>query len=143
MGNPYPLAQEQVAASARQREFEFAVVLTRLREAEANYRGLFENAAEGIFQSTPDGRFLNVNPALARMLGYDSPAELIELVTNIGRQICVKPENREMFKRRLEQDSYVRDFEIEVYRRDGITIWTKINARVVRDATGLVLYYEG
>src|SRR4051794_10862406 len=143
MGDPYPLAREQVEASARQKEFEFEVVLTRLREAESKYRGLFENSVEGIFQSTPAGRYLNVNPALARMLGYESPAELIATVTDIGRQICVRPESREAFKRRLERDGYARNFENEIYRKDGSIACMSVNARVVRDAAGVVLYYEG
>src|SRR5262245_18052805 len=77
---------------ARTTESELDLVLARLREAEAKYRGIFESAQEGIFQTTPAGRYLSANPALARMLGYDSPEELVASVTNIGRQLCVHPE---------------------------------------------------
>src|SRR5262249_54263814 len=112
-------------------------------EAEAKYRGIFESAQEGIFQTTPDGRYLSANPALARMLGYESPEELVASVTDIGRQLCVRPESRDEFRRRLETEGHVRDFENEVYRKDGTIIWTRVNARVVRDARGGVVYYEG
>jgi PAS domain S-box-containing protein len=119
------------------------LVLARLKEAEAKYRGIFESAQEGIFQTTPDGRYLSANPALARMLGYDSPEELLASVTDIGRQLCVRPGSRDEFKRCLEKEGQVREYENEIYRKDGSTIWTRVNARVVRDATGAVLYYEG
>src|SRR5262249_19662354 len=83
------------------------------------------------------------NPALARMLGYGSPAELVASVTDIARQLCVRPERRDEFRRRLEKEGHVRDFENQIYRKDGAIIWTRVNARVVRDARGAVLYYEG
>jgi PAS domain S-box-containing protein len=114
-----------------------------LRDAEANYRSIFENAMEGIFQTTPEGRYLSANPALARMLGYASPEELLAEVTDLGRQMCVRPESRLELKRRLETDGQVREFENEIYRKDGSKRWTNINARVVRDASGAVRYYEG
>ena len=122
---------------------ELGVVLARLKEAEAKYRGIFESAQEGIFQTTPDGRYLSANPALARMLGYDSPEELVASVTDIRRQVCVRPESRDEFSRRLEKEGHVREFENEIYRKDGSRIWTQVNARVVRDGHGTVLYYEG
>jgi PAS domain S-box-containing protein len=122
---------------------ELEPVLARWRAAEARYRDIFESAQEGIFQTTPDGRYLSANPALARTLGYDSPEELMASVTDLGRQLCVRPESREEFKRLLEKEGQVREFENEVYRKDGSTIWTSVNARVVRDASGAVLYYEG
>ncbi len=77
------------------------------------------------------------------MLGYDSPEELMASVTDIGRQLCVRPESREEFKRLLEREGQVRDLENEIYRKDGTIIWTRVNARVVRDPGGAVLFYEG
>jgi PAS domain S-box-containing protein len=117
--------------------------VAKLREAEGKYRSIFENAVEGIFQSTPEGRYLSVNPALARMLGYGTPAELVGAITDIGRQLCVKPERREEMRRRLERDGFLRDWESEIYRKDGSIILISVNARVVRDGRGEVLYYEG
>ncbi|MGH9875315.1 MAG: PAS domain S-box protein [Pyrinomonadaceae bacterium] len=114
-----------------------------LRRAEQRYQDIFENAGEGIFQSTPEGRYITANPALARMHGFDSPEELIRNRTDISREIYAEPERREEFKSLLEQYGMVRGFEHQVIRKDGNRIWITVNARVVRDKQGKVLYYEG
>jgi PAS domain S-box-containing protein len=113
------------------------------KRAEANYRSIFENATEGIYQTTPDGRFLAANPAMARIYGYNSPAELMAGVTNIAEQIYVDTNHREEFKRRLERDGEVTALESPSRRKDGQIIWISTNARVIRDAAGKTLYYEG
>jgi len=110
---------------------------------ESIYRSLFENAPQGIFQTTPDGYYLNVNSALARIYGYDSPAEVVAALTDIGRQLYVKRGRREEFVRLLHTTDVVANFESEVYRRDRTVIWIAENARAVRDETGRVIYYEG
>lgn len=114
-----------------------------LREAERKYRDIFENASEGIFQSTPEGRYLAANPALARMHGFDSPEELIRDRNDISRQIYVDPERREEFKRLLEEQGTVRGFEHEIFRKDGSKIWISVNARAVRNEQRKIEYYEG
>jgi len=114
-----------------------------LRHAEQKYRDIFEHAGEGIFQSTPEGRYLSANPALADILGFDSPEELIRNCTDISREVYAEPERREEFKRLLEQHGMVRWFEHQLIRKDGRRIWVTVNARVVRDTQGKVLYYEG
>ncbi|HEY4611907.1 MAG TPA: PAS domain S-box protein [Bacteroidota bacterium] len=114
-----------------------------LRLAEAKYHAIFENAMNGIFQTSPDGHFLMVNPAMARMLGYSSPEELINSRTDITHQGYVDPKRREAFKQLIERQGYVVGFEYEVYRKDGSTMWISENARPVRDALGALLYYEG
>ncbi|OGU26757.1 MAG: hypothetical protein A2X66_03550 [Ignavibacteria bacterium GWA2_54_16] len=114
-----------------------------LRDAERKYRGIFENAVEGIFQTTPDGHYIDVNPALARIYGYDSPAHLISAVTNIESQIYVDPNRRLEFKRLVKERGEVRDFEYEAYRKDRTRIWVSQSARVVRDEEGREIYYEG
>lgn len=114
-----------------------------IREAEERYRGLFENAMEGIFQSTPDGRYINVNPSLARMYGYSSPQALIDDMKDIGRQLYVDPERRLEFVRLLFEHDRVVGFESEIYRRDGTRFWISESARAVRNAAGRLLYYEG
>ncbi|MBD2014763.1 PAS domain S-box protein [Microcoleus sp. FACHB-53] len=114
-----------------------------LREAEEKYRSIFENAIEGIFQTTADGCYLSANPALARMYGYKSPEELIARLTNIGRQLYVNPNRRAEFLAALDHHKEVSDFESQVYRSDGSIIWISENARVVRDEKGKLLYYEG
>jgi PAS domain S-box-containing protein len=114
-----------------------------LRKAEHKYREIFENSIEGIFQTTPEGKYLGANPALARMYGYDSPEDLIASVTDIGRKVYVDPERRSEFKRLIEHHGFVKLFEYEVYRKDQSKMWICENARAVRDATGAIIYYEG
>jgi PAS domain S-box-containing protein len=113
------------------------------REAETKYRGIFENATEGIFQTTVEGRYLSANPALARMFGYDSSAEMMASVTDIGRQTYVHPEQREELKRLLDQQHSVQRFEAQRYRKDGSIFWISLDGHAVRDESGAVLYYEG
>jgi PAS domain S-box-containing protein len=124
--------------SARAREAEAA-----LRQAEQKYRGIFENAIEGIFQTSPDGRYLSANPALARIYGYDSPEELARAFTDIAGQLYVDPGRRAEFVRLLEQNDTLAGFESQVYRKDGRVVWISEKARAVRDAAGALLYYEG
>ena len=114
-----------------------------LRIAEENYRSIFENALEGIFQSSPEGRFLKVNPALAKIYGYDSPTEMIESITDIASQLYVDPEKRVEFRALLETNSSVKDFEYRCYCKDGGIIWTQVDARKVINSDGELLYYEG
>jgi len=115
----------------------------QLKEAETRYRGMFENAIEGIYQSTPDGRYLVVNAALARMYGYEHPEELMNQVSDIQNQIYVDSTFRERFKQQIEQTGFVHGLEYQVRRRDGSIIWISESARAVRDATGTILHYEG
>ncbi|MBW4655306.1 MAG: PAS domain S-box protein [Kaiparowitsia implicata GSE-PSE-MK54-09C] len=114
-----------------------------LRIAEENYRSIFENALEGIFQSSPQGYFINVNPTLARIYGYASPQEMIDSITDISSQLYVDADRRTEFIRAIEQQGTVKDFEYRCHCKDGTIIWTQIDARVVRDDSGNVLYYEG
>jgi PAS domain S-box-containing protein len=114
-----------------------------LREAERKYHDIFEHAGEGIFQSTPDGRYIAANPALARMYGFASPEELIHSRRDISLQLYVDPTRREEFKRQLEEQGVVRGFEHEVFRKDGSRLWISVNARVVKDEQGAIQYYEG
>ncbi|HEY9828861.1 MAG TPA: PAS domain S-box protein, partial [Stenomitos sp.] len=114
-----------------------------LRHAEEKYRSIFENSLDGIFQSTPEGQFLSANPALARMYGYKSPEILLREVTDIAHQLYLDPAQRHQFMEIIEQQGYITNFEALTFRRDGSTIWILIDARVVRDANGCALYYEG
>jgi diguanylate cyclase (GGDEF)-like protein/PAS domain S-box-containing protein len=115
-----------------------------LQQAEANYRSIFENTLEGIFQSTCDGRYVSANPALARLYGYSTPTELVARLTDIEHQLYVEPYRRAEFIRLLQENDAVSDFESQVYRKDGSVIWISENARAVRDTnTGELLYYEG
>ena len=114
-----------------------------LREAEEKYRSIFENAIEGIFQSTQEGSYMSVNPALAEIFGYASPDEMVRSVTHIGRQLYVDPCRRQQFAAVMAEKGAVRDFESEMRRKDGSTIWVSERARAVRDIDGKLLYYEG
>lgn len=112
-------------------------------KAEEKFRDIFENAREGIFQSTPEGQYLVANPALARMHGYESPEALIAGCKDISHQIYADPLRREEFKLLLETAGLVKDFEMKTRRKDGSNLWVSVNARAVRDAEGMLLYYEG
>ena len=114
-----------------------------LRQAEAKYRSIFEHAVEGIFQTTPDGQYLSVNPALARIYGYETAEELMTSLTDIGGQLYVDASRRAEFIRLLHEHNTVTGFESQVYRRDGHVIWITETARAVRDANAALLYYEG
>jgi PAS domain S-box-containing protein len=114
-----------------------------LQRAEEKYRSIFENVAEGILQVTPQGQFLSANPALAKMLGYASPAELMHQVKDINR-LYVSPEGRRQMLQLLHsQPEGITGYESQVYRADGQVIWISENSRAVRHASGEILYYEG
>jgi diguanylate cyclase (GGDEF)-like protein/PAS domain S-box-containing protein len=114
-----------------------------LHEAERRYRSIFENAVEGIFQSTPENGYLAVNPALARMVGYDSPAEMIANLRDIERQLYVEPQRRKDFLRLMAEQDIVINFESQIRQRNGKLIWISENARAVRDADNAILFFEG
>ncbi len=104
---------------------------------------LLFTSSDGICQTTPDGRLLHANPALARMYGYESPGEMLACVTDVCRQLYVHPEDRAELLRRLEADGEIHDFECPVRRKDGQIIWISQNSRVVRGDDGKVLCFEG
>jgi PAS domain S-box-containing protein len=114
-----------------------------LRQAEAKYHNIFENSMEGIFQSTPAGKFSTANPALARMLGYALPEELIASVNDLNRKFYVQPERHAEFMKQLSEHGKIVNFESEIYRHDGGTIWISENVQAMRDHLGQILYYEG
>jgi PAS domain S-box-containing protein len=114
-----------------------------LRKAEEKYRSIFENAVEGIFQSTPGGRFISVNPAMARILGYESSEELMAHRTDIKTQYYVDSNCRAELERMLDEQGVVVGFECEVSRKDLSRIWTSENIRAIRDESGALVCYEG
>jgi len=114
-----------------------------LEESETRYRAIFENAAEGMFQSTPEGRYISVNPSFAKTYGFNSPEEMVREVTDIGRELYVDQEERAEVKRLLRDPGFIVGHEARCHRRDGEEIWVSINARSVRDEEGKILYYEG
>ena len=114
-----------------------------LRLAEEKYRGIFENAVEGIFQTTIDGRLVTANSMMARIFGYDSPEEMMQILHDVAEQLYVEPDRRNEFTQRMREDGRVFEFEIQFYRKDGSKIWTSTNARAVRDGSGEIVGYEG
>ncbi|HYA15677.1 MAG TPA: PAS domain S-box protein, partial [Syntrophales bacterium] len=113
-----------------------------LRESEEKYRSIFENALEGIFQTTPDGRLLDVNPSFARMYGHESPQEMMNSIADIKHQLYADPEDREKFKEILEKWGMVEGFQVQHYNKTGEKIWVSITSRLLHDETGKV-YYSG
>lgn len=116
---------------------------TELKESEEKYRSLFENAIEGIYQTTLDGQYLNMNPSFARMFGFNSPEEMMEYVSDIKHQLYVHPEDRDFIKQLLIEKGDIGNFEAELYKKNGETFWVSINARLVKDENGKALFIEG
>jgi PAS domain S-box-containing protein len=114
-----------------------------LSEAEKKYRTIVENAAGGIYQVTPEGHILSANPAMARILGYDSSEQLMREVKNIHKQVYAKPGERTQFIRELETVGSVVNFETLVNKQSGLQVWVNENARAVKDDDGNILYFEG
>ena len=131
---------EEVRAANRKLNFEIA----ERKRAEEKYRSIFENALEGIFQATPEGRFVSANPAFARIFGYASPEELMKSVTDIGGQLYVDPDCRaELNRMLLERRESVSGFETKMLRKDGTALWASIHARPVFDEKGEYCLIEG
>ncbi|MCA1899853.1 MAG: GAF domain-containing protein [Chloroflexi bacterium] len=120
-----------------------AIEQREIRKAEKNFEDLFEAATEGVFRSSPQGRYLAVNPAMAKLYGYDSPQEMMEQVVDIGKQVHLSAESRRRFMEALAQNGAVENFEAKNRKKDGSVIWTSTNARAVRDKAGNIIYYEG
>ena len=135
-------ADQSLRATREELEVRIAQRTTSLVEAEARYRGIFENAVEGIYQARPGGGFLSVNPAFAHLLGYASPEALLASVPDLGL-LYVRPAERGDFEHRLEAEGTITNLESEVYRSDGGRIWISENARAIRDGDGGLLRYEG
>ena len=114
-----------------------------LRRAERKFHGIFKNAIEGIFQTTCDGRFISANPSLVAMLGYGSPGELRDAVSDMATQVYMDPGDRPGFVARLLERGRVQDFELRLRRKDGSVLWTLISAQIVRDSEGGVQIIEG
>ena len=124
-------------------EIELKTVEAALRKTEEKYRNIYENATEGIFQTTPEGRFLSANPSLAHIHGYNSPQELINTVTDIGNQMYVNPKDRLELIDKLGRYGFVQNFEVEMYHKDRSLQWISINMKAIKDKTGRILYAEG
>ena len=114
-----------------------------LARAEERYRSIFENAMEGIYQTSVDGRFISVNPAFAHMLRYDTPEEVLNTITDVSRQLYVNPAHRVELLRLLMEQGKAHKFETQFRRKGGSIAWVALNVRVVRDKAGRIIYLEG
>ncbi|NQU04208.1 MAG: cache domain-containing protein [Syntrophaceae bacterium] len=114
-----------------------------LTKSEEKYRSIFENAVEGMFQTTPQGHIINANPSMAQILGYDSPQEMITEVSNIGSQLYVNPLQRDEHFQLFEHKDRVIEFECQLYRKDRSIIWAMIQSRATRDQNGKLIHIEG
>ncbi len=114
-----------------------------LRSSEEKYRRIFENALEGVFRISFDGTLLSANPALARILGYDSPDELMRSMTNLRQQLFVDPAKLDSFSAAVLGQGMALNRELEFYRKDGHKTWVSVSARIERDEAGNPLFFEG
>jgi PAS domain S-box-containing protein len=121
----------------------FNTVAIALRESEKKYRGIFENSVDGIFQSTVSGKYLSVNPALARIYGYDSVEQMLEQAIDIQTQVYVDSDRRQQFQDLMSANDTITTFESQIYKRDRTTIWISENVRALRDNNRNIIYYEG
>jgi len=133
----------RMSAEIEAREKKLQAMNKTLQEAEEKYRGIFENAIEGIFQATPDGVLRRANPAMARIFGYDSLDEFLSNVRSLGSRIMVNPDSMQNFYEQVREQGEVKRFEAEYYRRDGKTIWGSLNARAIYNETGELVFIEG
>ncbi|MDP2853334.1 MAG: PAS domain S-box protein [Smithellaceae bacterium] len=113
-----------------------------LRESERQYRNLFENSMEGIFQTTPEGKLISANMALAKIFGYECPEEIIGAVDDIAGQLYANPSERKKAIKVLRESGYLKEFECQMRRKDGTTFWAVINARLTENQPGKN-YFEG
>jgi PAS domain S-box-containing protein len=117
--------------------------LAEQRLAEESYRKLFEGSVDGIYVTTPAGALLNANPALARMMGHETPEQLIHAIDDIAHSVYVHPAARVAYQSLMARDGMVREFEYQVRQRGGAILWLSDSATVVRDEAGEVIRYEG
>ncbi len=134
---------EQRIQELEQTESELKQAEEALRESEEKYRNIFENSVEGIFASTPAGRFISVNSAFAKMIGYESPEALVANISDIPKQYYADSEDRIRYMRLLQKDGYVKKIEFKVRHKDGTHIWVSNSTRAYFNEDGKVVRYEG
>lgn len=143
---PFTLGQMKalsILASTAAAALETSSLYTQVQRAEENYRSIFENAIDGIFQIAADGSFIQANPAMAHILGYPSAVHLLDSKKNAPEFLYVKPERFAEFCNSFDENDKLNGFEIEVLRTDGAKVLLSESARAVRNEVGEILYYEG
>lgn len=117
--------------------------MAALAATEDKYRSMFRNALEGMYQSSVDGKLLTANPAMAHMLGYESPEALLAACSNLAAAIYADPEDRDRYVAELKEKGRVRDFEAKFRKADGTLAWGRVQARLIRDESGNVMHIQG
>ena len=130
-----------VMARYQRRLFELRQAERGLRASESRFRGLFENVIEGVYQTSPAGAMLAANPALIRMLGYESEEQFKKV--DVARDLYVNPGDRELVLRVFERTGEVRNMELQLRRKDGGIVTVLENGRQVTDPASGQVYYEG
>lgn len=148
VGRPRPFTLGQmkaltILAGTAASALESASLYTQVLQAEADYRSIFENAGEGIFRRTTDGKFITANPAMAEILGCQSPDELMSEINEVASPLYVDPNRQIEWERRLHEDERIVGFESQYRRKDGGLVWLSESARAVRNEEGAILYFEG
>ena len=144
-----PIQQEEVLArvtthlALRRLQICLEQKNRELKAAEEKYRCVFENAVVGIFQSTPEGKFLKANKAMAKILGFHSDQELTNSATNLESQMYLDSERRGQLRTALGKEGTVSNFESQVCRKDGGVIWISESVRSVQNDEGGLEYFEG
>ena len=134
---------EKVVAVLGEMGTKIVSQIMKLKKAEKKFRGIFENSSEGIFQTTEDGRLITVNHAMSTILGYDSPEQMIQSITNVEEQIYTNSSKQTQMKKKLEENEIIRDFELDTYKKDGSIIKISANIRMVKPDGSEPLYFEG
>jgi PAS domain S-box-containing protein/putative nucleotidyltransferase with HDIG domain len=134
---------ERIVQKLEQKVNELDTANKILAENEQKYRSIFENSIEGIYRTTPEGKFLMANPAFIDMLGYGSYDELVSAVDDIMHQLYANPEDREFLMQMLKKQSKIKAFETQFYKKDRSKIWVSVNVQTVNNQDGNILYYEG
>jgi PAS domain S-box-containing protein len=114
-----------------------------IQQVQEDYRSIFENAIDGIYQTTPDGKFITANQAMATMLGFGSAEELMNSVNNINTDLYVDSKDRDRIKTLVESDAQQTGFEFQLHKKNGEVIWVRANERAVKDSKGRTIYFEG
>ncbi len=126
-----------------QQNFRLHAEIQNYKQLEERYRSIFDNAIDGMFQSTPEGQFITANASLAKMYGYVSVEELCTSISDISQQLYVRPDRRSDFMRTVLRNGEVSDFEAQIYCKNGTILWISETVRSVKDAQNNLMFYEG
>jgi PAS domain S-box-containing protein len=134
---------DEVVIAINEMQDNLKTYLNDLIKSENNYRTIFENAVVGVYQSTPEGKFITVNPAFARIFGYDSPEEVMDKISDIATQFYVDPADRTRYQEKLQKFGKMENFEYKALCKDGSEIWISNSTRANIAPNGKIIRYDG